>query len=800
MIGALLLFAQLTVTVSAPDTVRACEQFTVSIVGSTRGGGTPRFTAPDVAPFTIVASRASAQTSSDVLGRSWSVTDIELTLLTDRPGRFTLPRFEMRAGRLRARGPGRLVRVIGDRDSSAVPAVVARGQIDSSADVALRALVLPDTVYVGEQATYQVGVFISPSARDKLRSNPSFVPPQLNELMAYDYPGDRSRRPIRRRVGSECYDVLVYERALFPLVAGRHSLSPAELSYSLAVGAGFFAGSERREARSDSVSLVAIDPPDQGRPADYAGAVGDYEVQTSVDTTGGRVGDPLVLTLRIAGEGNVKLLPRPNVSLPWASLVTGDERVTVDSLSRRIRGSKEFDWILTPRRAGTQTVPPISYPFWNPRSKRYELAASSAETLSIRPGALAALPGDTARSSGLRAMAIRRVMRAPIGPPLPQQPVFAALVALAPFPALSVLAVRRRRRTPRPITAAARLRAATRRAAPDDPAVIRAALVGALVERRVITPFDLGRDADVVRALRRCGVSLETASAAGALLAELNAASYSPSRRLPADAARRARTIFRAVDAEARDRAMLGTLGALVVALSLSLAAAGALRAAGAPSAERHFANGVRAYDQGRFASAAAAFDSAALASPRAVDAWANSGTAHWAARDTAEAVVGWQKALRLDPLDGEARARLDDTPGPARGALATVPPLPTPLLAFAGLALWWAAWIVSAFRMLGAARAPSGRWVYALHGLVAASVVAYVLVDERLEAKSLAVVAEPEQLRAVPSLASDPGAATHVGNVVRVIQRQGGWSHVAGASGEDGWIESDRLLPLRRG
>ncbi|NUO65471.1 MAG: hypothetical protein HOQ34_18035, partial [Gemmatimonadaceae bacterium] len=89
---------------------------------------------------------------------------------------------------------------------------------------------------------------------------------------------------------------------------------------------------------------------------------------------------------------------------------------------------------------------------------------------------------------------------------------------------------------------------------------------------------------------------------------------------------------------------------------------------------------------------------------------------------------------------------------------------------------------------------------VYALHGLVAASVVAYVLVDERLEAKSLAVVAEPEQLRAVPSLASDPGAATHVGNVVRVIQRQGGWSHVAGASGEDGWIESERLLPLRRG
>ncbi|HEX8848752.1 MAG TPA: hypothetical protein VF761_04390, partial [Gemmatimonadaceae bacterium] len=270
MVGALLLFAQLTVTVSAPDTVRACEPFTVSVVGSTRAGAAPRFSAPEVSPFTIVSSRASAQTSSDVLGRSWSITDIELTLLTDRPGRFALPRFEMRAGRLRARGSARVVTVVGDRDTTTVPAVVARGQIDSSSDVALRAIALPDTVYVGEQATYQVGVFISPTARDKLRSNPSFVPPQLNELMAYDYAADRSRRPIRRRVGSECYDVLVYERALFPLVAGRHSLSPAELSYSLAVGAGFFAGSERREARSDSVAIVAIDPPEEGRPANYA--------------------------------------------------------------------------------------------------------------------------------------------------------------------------------------------------------------------------------------------------------------------------------------------------------------------------------------------------------------------------------------------------------------------------------------------------------------------------------------------------------------------------------------------------
>jgi uncharacterized protein YgiM (DUF1202 family) len=31
------------------------------------------------------------------------------------------------------------------------------------------------------------------------------------------------------------------------------------------------------------------------------------------------------------------------------------------------------------------------------------------------------------------------------------------------------------------------------------------------------------------------------------------------------------------------------------------------------------------------------------------------------------------------------------------------------------------------------------------------------------------------------------------------VIQRDGAWSHVATGTGEEGWIESDRLRSLRR-
>lgn len=793
--------AQLTVTVTAPDTVRACEPFDVQVVGSVRGGPVPRFVAPVVTPFSIVSSHATAQSSSDALGRSFGIADVELTLLTDRPGRYALPPFEMRSGKLRGRGRSRTIVVVGERDSSNVPVVVSSGDIDTSADVALRAIVVPDTVYVGEQASYQVGVFISPDAREKLRSNPSFIPPQLNELMAYDYPADRRRQPIRRRVGSQCYDVLVYERALFPLSAGRHDLAPADLSYSLAVGAGFFAGSERRETKSEWVSLHAIEPPDQGRPPNYAGAVGDFSLRAHVDSTGARVGDPLTLTLHLEGEGNIKLLPRPVVSVPWASLVPGDERVVIDTVSRRIRGTKEFDWIVTPRSQGIQTIPSVAYPFWNPRTRQYQVASTDSLSINVGEGTLAAL--DTGSSRPAPPLTIRRTLRPAEPLPPPQHPLFAAFAVLAPVPALSALAVRRRRRAPRPVSGAARLRAVTRRRAGADPSTVRRALIAALFERGVIAQGDLLREADVMRSLRRAGVSMKTAAAVSALLEELSAASYAPTRREAADAGKRARAAYAAVDAEARDRTVLD-FSAGPVAKLLLLAAALTITAAAATALDRDvgaaaFARGVRAYDGAHYVRAAAAFDSAASLDSRAVDAWANAGTAHWAAHDTAEAVVGWQRALRLDPLDGEVRARLDLTPGPARGALAVVPPIPTSIVALLGLGLWWAAWVVATLRVARGPRSAGARSMYALYGLVAASVVAYVLLDERLDARTLSVVADSTPLRAIPSLAADPGAATRTGNIVRVIQRDGRWSHVASAGGDDGWIESDRLLSLRR-
>src|SRR5207248_8195882 len=140
-------------------------------------------------------------------------------------------------------------------------------------------------------------------------------------------------------------------------------------------------------------------------PADYGGAVGAFRLVAKLDTLPTRVGDPVIFTVRVVGTGNVKLLPRPSVALQWATLVDGDERVAVDSSTPRIGGSKEFDWVLTPRIAGELDVPPIRYPYFNPDARRYEVASTSSAHLRVGAGLLAS--ADTASPETLLSLRSR---------------------------------------------------------------------------------------------------------------------------------------------------------------------------------------------------------------------------------------------------------------------------------------------------------------------------------------------------------------------------------------------------------
>jgi hypothetical protein len=720
-------------------------------------------------------------------------------------------------------------------------AIVERIRSTGGRPIDFHAAVFPESVFVGEQATYQVAVLLSDEARTRLRRNPEFLPPELRGLLAYELSAPQRVAP--RSYGGGVYEAHVFQRALFAVAPGVLSVPSPQLSYSLPQSSSYFSREERFVVRAESAQLVVRPLPEQGRPADFTGAVGVLRATARLDATGGRVGDPLVLTVRVEGTGNVKLLPRPVVELSWASVVPGSERLQVDSSGARVRGAKEFDYILTPARSGRVVMPVIRYPYFDPYREAYSYAETSPADVMVADGTLAAVPDDEQPAElplrpwrGEIVMSMRSL-------PAWAVPLTGALVLLSPLPALALLLrTRRRRRPPHPTPITGDLaasggpveeldatpRGVARRA--------RRTVLQQLATRLQVVPAELVTRADFERVLRRRGVTRDTTKAALELLDNLALQGYGahPDVASPQDSAQRRRTdeIMARIDAEAvrqartplfgrraRQRAALGLVVLLSGALGthdLRAMQAGEEGARGrtpvtpvqtappgdAASCTRTAAllvqEGEAAYEGHRYVSAAERFATAAQACPGDVDLLVNWGTAAWAAYDTVAAVVAWHRAARLDPLASDIQERMALLPSGARGGVAEVHMVPFAPLVVLGVSLWLLGWGMLAveWRQLE----PNGvRRVVALSLLVAATGAAGVAWwgQQRLDGVQLAVVRRPDVMRSAPGGDANSVGGVATGDVVRQIASQESWWRVRHADGREGWLLQSRLTPL---
>lgn len=684
-----------------------------------------------------------------------------------------------------------------------LPEVVTRSRLDRSRGVDFHALAVPETVYVGQQSTYQLGVFVDAETRQRLRRNPEFVPPESRALLAYDLP-DRSGG-FTGTIDGRAMEVHAFRRAVFALTPGRYEIAPARLTYALPQSASFFSREESFSLRSELVTIVAIPVPAANRPPDWLGAVGVWRASVSMDSTAQRSGDPYVLTLRIEGQGNVTLLARPALQLAWAHVVKADERVRVDSSGALLRGVKEFDWLVTPQVAGLQKVPAIRYPFFNPFSRQYEVTASAVLTVRATAGAAAAVVDSTVAAPAEAPPAVdgpvlplRPELGAPSSALLGQSAFARALFALAPLLAVLAWGWRRPRRQRKPITHAERLAAMARDGA-ALPAEIRNTLLAALAQRVHADPAALARPGAWERALALEGVLPATAADVASVLGALDAAAFGGDTDVGSAAlAARAQTVLAKVDAEARRRVprprRQHATAALVLFLAFAASAAALVVQSGATQS---FAQGTAAYASGDARRAARFFADAAKLEPHTAAAWANFGSASWAVSDTGNAVLGWQRALRLDPTSADVRQRLLLVRAPQDAGPARVLPMPAPLPALLALVIWCIGWGASIAQLWR--RRPALRLMALTLVLGGGATTAALSFERSLDDRGLVVVIEADPMRSLPALSAESGTVPIVGEVGTVEARQGVWLLVRLDATRAGWIPAASTGSLAR-
>lgn len=259
---------------------------------------------------------------------------------------------------------------------SGQPALFITGTVDKS------------SVYVGEPVTYSFRLY----NRVQLLSRPSYQPPETQGFWSEDLPPQRTYTAQVRGVP---YNVTEVRTALFPSTEGKATIGSATLSVSIEnfgsdpfggdFFAQFFGQGEQKDLRTDPIT-IRVKPLPLPQPDGFKGAVGQYTLSAAMDKDNASVGQPLTLTVTVAGRGNIKSLPDMTMP-PLTNFRTFDANAAtnIDKKNGQVEGSKVFKTVLIPTASGDLQVPSLSFVFFNPETRTYKTIHSRPITVHIAP-------------------------------------------------------------------------------------------------------------------------------------------------------------------------------------------------------------------------------------------------------------------------------------------------------------------------------------------------------------------------------------------------------------------------------
>ena len=143
----------------------------------------------------------------------------------------------------------------------------------------------------------------------------------------------------------------------------------------------------KKELSSQALTLEVKNLPENGKPASFAGAVGNYSFKSDIDKTELSTNEAVTLTLTVSGTGNVELLQMPEPVFPPDFEVYDPKISTSTNVGPQgLTGTKRAEYLAIPRRAGSFTIPPVEFSYYNSSTDSYEVLSSDPYEIKVEKG------------------------------------------------------------------------------------------------------------------------------------------------------------------------------------------------------------------------------------------------------------------------------------------------------------------------------------------------------------------------------------------------------------------------------
>ena len=295
---------------------------------------------------------------------------------------------------LRAKQEGRLaipaVAVTANGQTTHTQAIVLNAQKPSETEnFKLRLNLSKEQAYVGEQIVLEAIFYFRGNVDDTKLSIPIIEHP---DFKVYDLE-DRKAANKTEILDGQQFQTGRVRKVLVPLNPGKFPLEPATLSFrgqdGFQISRDFF-GRRVKQAKiknfvipSNTFNLEILPLPTIGKPASFAGHVGDYSLNVQASPTEVNVGDPITLNIAITGPALLDPVKLP--ALNKQENLTRDFKIPGEIEDGTINGSfKTFTQTVRALRDDITSIPSIKLSYFNTTKGQYQVVESLPIPIKVR--------------------------------------------------------------------------------------------------------------------------------------------------------------------------------------------------------------------------------------------------------------------------------------------------------------------------------------------------------------------------------------------------------------------------------
>jgi len=335
--------------------------------------------------------------------------------------------------------------------------------VNSGGEVAFLKFVFPkNKIYIGEPVVGRLELYL----RDDVQNFGNFqLTGAPTDGLSAGKIAELQNQRRRVLVGNRTYTVIPLAVPLTSVKAGPLTLGPFTASAVVVLPSQndggdsiirqFFNQGEQKQVAlaTDPVSVESLPLPEQNKPANFTGAVGNFTMTATAGPTNVTVGDPITVHVQISGRGAFDALTLPAQDA-WRDFKTYPPTTKLEPGDPfGFQGAKTFEQIISPQNSDVHELPALTFSFFNPDDGKYHTITQAAMPLVVRSAGSTTLPVIAANKNAAPEnqtpqdiLPIKENMGtlAQAGVPLIARPAFLALQGVPVLAFLAALVWRKR--------------------------------------------------------------------------------------------------------------------------------------------------------------------------------------------------------------------------------------------------------------------------------------------------------------------------------------------------------------------